>query len=143
MPGFVAQGVVEALDYDFRPYVEAHGTIKEPTDRQIAEFLEGVKEVIKSVQSGMPQDVDGDDPVALLRAMNDLDVEQVPQLMEKMAAVYAALCSGHPTAKQIAALPMRIRQVFFNWLQSEVLSPEVVTGGGKAQVRALPTVAAG
>jgi hypothetical protein len=47
MPGFKAQGVVEALDYDFNPYVAEKGTIPEPTDRQIAEFLSGMREVIK------------------------------------------------------------------------------------------------
>lgn len=145
MAGFKAEGVVEALDYDFRPYVNASGTIKEPSDRQIADFLATVKTVIKEAQEeggGLP-DVPGDDPAALLQAMDDLDPEIVTRLMAKMTSAYSALCSGKPTATQIASLPMRIRQVFFNWLQSEVMSPEVVTGAGSGQLKALPTAAAG
>jgi hypothetical protein len=138
MPGFQAEHIVEPLDYDFRPYVQAHGTIPEPTDKQIAAFLRGLKEVVDVVQADLPDDVSADDPAAVLKAMDNLDPEKTIEQMGKMADVYAGLCSGTPTAEQISALPMRIRSIFFNWLQSEVMSPEAATPAGNGQVRTLP-----
>jgi hypothetical protein len=41
------------------------------------------------------------------------------------------------------ALPMRIRTIFYRWLQEEVMSPEAVSGGGNAQVTTLRSAAAG
>ena len=49
MAGFQAEGVVEALDWDFNPYVKASGTIPEPTDTQIARFLAGLKAIPKEL----------------------------------------------------------------------------------------------
>lgn len=138
MAGFKAEGVVEALDWDFAPYVAARGTIPEPTDTQIAEFLTGIKAVVKEVQADIP-DMEATDPAALLQAMEDLDPAKTIEAVGKMCGVYAALCSGTPTAEQIQALPMRIRTIFFTWLQAEVMSPEVVSPGGNGQVRSLPT----
>jgi hypothetical protein len=33
---------------------------------------------------------------------------------------------------------MRVRSIFFNWLQGEVMAPEAVSPGGNGQVRNLP-----
>jgi hypothetical protein len=149
LPAFSAETVVEALDFTFAYKVgdEAvpgpSGVIKEPSDRQIAEFLQGIKDVVKSVEKDIPGGVPGDDPAALLQAADDLDPERVVSLMAAMADKYAALCSGFPSAEQILALPMRRRQGFFLWLQQEVMSPEAGPGAGRAQVIQLPRAAAG
>jgi hypothetical protein len=143
LAGFVAEGVVEPLAYDFKPYVKAEGVIPEPTDTQIAEFLRGIKAVFKDAQKDIPDDIDTDDPVAVLKAIDDLDPGAQVEAMQKMAEVYAALCSGTPTAKQISDLPMRVRSVFFNWLQGEVMAPEAATGAGNAQVTPLRGARAG
>ncbi len=143
MPGFVADGVVEALDWDFRPYVNAHGTIPEPTDKQIAAFLSGMKAVFKEAKADLPQDIDLEDPGMLLGAIDSLDPEVQIRAMSKVAVVYAALCSDTPTEQEISKLPMRVRTIFFNWLQQEVMAPEAATGGGKAQVSTLRTARAG
>lgn len=143
MAGFVAQGVVEPLDYDFNPYVNTKGTIPEPTDTQIAEFLRGIKTVIKDTQKDLPDKVNLDDPVAVLAAIDDLDPAAQVEAMNKMAEVYSALCSNTPTSGQLMKLPMRVRQIFFAWLQGEVLAPEAATGGGPAQVTHLHGARAG
>jgi hypothetical protein len=143
MPGFQAEGVVEALDWDFNPYVAAKGTIPEPTDAQIAAFLAGIKAVVKEVQSDLPADLDPSDPVALFAAMDSLDPAKTVEQMSAMCAVYSAACSGTPTAEQIAALPMRVRTIFFAWFQGEVMSPEAVSPGGNGQVTKLPVGRAG
>ncbi len=142
MPAFSAESVVEALDYSFLPYTDAKGTIREPTDKQIASFLSGVKKVVTQSELTLPN-VDPDNPASVMEALDDLDPEDVVSLMGKMAGLYADLCSGDPSKAQILALPMRVRQQFYVWLQGEVMSPEAGPGAGKAQVRALPRAVAG
>jgi hypothetical protein len=135
LPAFSAESVVEALDYSFLPYTDARGTIREPTDQQIAAFLTGVKKVVKESEDKLPSGVDPADPSSVMAALDDLDPEDMVSLMGKMAALYADLCSGDPSKAQILALPMRVRQQFFTWLQTEVMSPEAGPGAGKAQAR--------
>ena len=143
MAGFKAEGVVEPLDYDFRPYVKADGTIPEPSDKQIAEFLKALKALAKEVQEDLPTDIDMNDPSSLLGALDDLDPEVMEKLTGKMGGIYAALCTNTPTEKQITDLPPRIRTIFYNWLQQEVMNPEAATGGGNAQVTNLRGARAG
>jgi hypothetical protein len=133
MAGFKAEGVVEALDYDFRPFVNAHGTIPEPTDKQIAGFLQGFKDMAKEAEKELPTDIDTTDPAAMLAALDSLDSSVVEKMMGRMSEIFAALCNGTPSAEQIADLPMRVRSIFFNWLQTEVMSPEAVPGGGNVR----------
>ncbi len=142
MPAFSAESVVEALDYSFLPYTDAKGTIREPTDKQIASFLSGVKKVVTQSELTLPN-VDPDNPASVIEALDDLDPEDVVSLMGKMAGLYADLCSGDPSKAQILALPMRVRQQFFAWLQTEVMSPEAGPGAGKTQVRPQLRAAAG
>ena len=143
MPAFSAESVVEALDYSFLPYTDAKGTIREPGDRQIATFLTAIKKVIKESEDKLPATVDPASPASVLDALDDLDPEDVVSLMGKMAQLYSDLCSGEPSREQILALPMRVRQQFFAWLQTEVMSPEAGPGAGKAQVTQLRRAAAG
>lgn len=143
MPAFSAESVVEALDYSFLPYTDAKGTIREPTDKQIASFLTGVKKVVKESEDKLPQTVDPADPSSVMEALDDLDPEDMVSLMGKMAGLYADLCSGAPSKTEILTLPMRVRQQFFTWLQTEVMSPEAGPGAGKAEVRQLPRAVAG
>ena len=79
--------------------------------------------------------MDPDNPASVMDALDDLDPEDVVSLMGKMAGLYADLCSGDPSKAQILALPMRVRQQFFAWLQTEVMSPEAGPGAGRAQGR--------
>jgi len=142
LPAFSAESVVEALDYSFLPYTDATGTIREPTDKQIASFLSGVKKVVTQSELTLPN-VDPDNPASVMEALDGLDPEDVVSLMGKMAGLYADLCSGDPSKAQILALPLRVRQQFFTWLQTEVMSPEAGPGAGRAQVRQLPRAVAG
>jgi hypothetical protein len=143
LPAFSAESVVEALDFSFKPYTAAEGTIKEPSDKQIASFLTGIKKVVKESEAKLPSTVDASDPAAVMEALDDLAPEDVVSLMGKMAGLYADLCSGDPTKAQILALPMRVRQQFFTWLQTEVMSPEAAPGAGKTPVRPALRAAAG
>lgn len=144
MPGFNAATVVEALDWTFEPFVPgAKGTIKEPSDDQISQYLRDFKAMVSDVKGMVPDVAEDADPVDLMSALDDLDPEVVKDMAEKMAGIFAALCSGEPSRETILALPPRRRTMFYGWLQAEVMSPEAVPGGGNGQVRTLRSAAAG
>ena len=122
------------------------GTIREPNDRQIADYLGGYQQLVKEYRGQLPDElVAGGNPDvgAVLDAATDLDTEIVLKLNADIASLTAALCSGDPSKDDILGLPPRIRAMFCAWVQKEVMSPEAVPGGGKAQVKNLRSVAAG
>jgi hypothetical protein len=146
MAGFDSGTVVEPLDYTFEAHIKGcKGTIKEPTDRQLAEYLSGIKELVSSFKGQLPESlVQGStDITELMNAVEDLDPEVIIRFHEGMAGLFAALCSGEPDKATILKLPIRIRAVFYAWLQQEVMSPEAAPGGGSAQVVTMPRAAAG
>lgn len=147
MAGFDAATVVEPLDYTFEPHVKGvKGTIREPNDRQIADFLTGVKEIVKTLQAKLPEGFQASqdtDITSLMAAVDDLDPEVIVEFHAKMASLFAMLCSGEPSRENILKLPIRIRTVFYGWLQQEVMNPEAAPGAGSAQVVTLPRSAAG
>jgi hypothetical protein len=138
MAGFNAATVVEALDWDFHPYADANGTVQEPTDPQIRAFVDALAKLTESVRDKLPED-DGEPTAADIA----LALGNAIESHQEMAGIYAALCSGEPSAETLLALPMRIRVVFYSWLQQEVMSPEAAPGGGSAQVTTLRSAAAG
>lgn len=146
MAGFDAAHVVEPLDYTLRPHVDKAGTIREPTDRQIADYLAGYQRMLKEYREQLPDTlVAGGSPdiSAVLDAAAELDPEIVLKLNADVAALVAALCSGDPSKDDILGLPPRIRGMFLAWVQKEVMSPEAAPGGGSSQARTLRSVAAG
>lgn len=146
MAGFDAASVVEPLDYTLRPHVDKAGTIREPNDRQIADYLGGYQKLIRDYRGQLPdQLVAGVSPDigAVLDAATELDTEVVLKLNADVAALVAALCSNDPSKDDILGLPPRIRGMFCSWVQKEVMSPEAAPGGGRAQVRTLRSAAAG
>jgi hypothetical protein len=143
LPGFNAGTVVEALEWDFRPYVKATGTIAEPTDDQIAKFLNDLKALFESIKDKFPQDVDTTSMAEVAEAFDDLDASAVVDAHKDMAVIFSALCSGNPSPEMLLLLPMRVRSIFYGWLRQEVMSPEVAPGAGNAPVTTLRSAAAG
>lgn len=142
--GFDAATVASPLDWNFRPYTEAEGIIDEPTDKQIAAFMHEIKDTLKKVAGDIGgDDFDPENPLAMLAALDTLDLDKVTSIVADMAAPYSRLCSGHPTAAQINKLPMRRRQLFYAWLMREVMSPEAVPAAGMRPVSALPRAVGG
>lgn len=144
MAGFDASGVVEPLDYNFMPYIQAKGTTPEPSDARIEAFVKGLQEITKKYQGRLelPEDAQRN-PEALFAAMDNLDASAITEVAEEMAALYAELCSDQPSAHEIQSLPLRVRSKFFQYLQREVINPEADPGAGTAQVVHLRTAAAG
>jgi hypothetical protein len=138
--GFNSGTVVEPLDYDFTSHKGRKGVIKEPSDKQIAEYMTGIKVLVKTLQEKLPEGMVGATDLAitdLMSAVDDLDPEVVINFHQEMAGMFSRLCSGDPSKDELLALPIRIRVVFYAWLQREVMSPEVVPGAG-SNVTKLP-----
>jgi hypothetical protein len=133
LSGFSAANVVNALDYDFMPFVNESGTIQEPNDHLITGYIAGYKSLMNEVKEKVPTLGEDASQADVLAALEDLDPEIMMSVNQKMAQIYADLCQGKPSKQTIMALPPRIRNIFFAWLQGEVMDPEVVTGGGKQQ----------
>jgi hypothetical protein len=130
LPQFDAGSVVEGLECTLQPYSDFTGTIKEPNDQQVASFFKGLRDVAKEVRGQIPDDLDQDDANSVLDALNSMDIDVTVRFADEVAVIYSALCSGHPTKRQILAVPPRRRQAFYNWLQSEVMNPEAGGGAG-------------
>lgn len=145
MPQFDAGNVVEGLDYTFRPYVDSSGTITEPSDKQLGDFMSGLKKLMASGKDdiGLGKVSDPSDPQQMMAAIDDLEPDEFVRVMSEFARLHAELCGGHPSQADIMALPLRRRILFFGWLQGEVMSPEPAPGAGKAQVVNLRGAAAG
>jgi hypothetical protein len=134
VPGFNAATVVDPLEYTFRPHVDLDGIIKEPNDRQIADYMAGVKKLTKAIQEKLPAALVNPetDITEMFNAVEELDPEIVVEFHDGMAGIFAALCSGTPSKKQILQVPIRVRVMFYGWLQNEVMSPEAASGAGTA-----------
>lgn len=145
MAGFDAGALVEPLDYNFKPFCpEISGTVPEPSDKQIEAFLTRLKSIMesanKTIQGGQLSE---DDPDAFLEALSSLDPKMVIGTIRDMARAYAALCTNHPSFEDLMKAPMRVRILFFRWVQQEIFSPEAKTGAGTAVVSQLPHAVAG
>jgi hypothetical protein len=140
MPQFDVNGIVEGLECNLKPHADFEGLIPEPTDRQVGEFLAGLKDAMRESRekAATRQEVDVNDPEQVARAVDEMDPEEFVRTAEVMASLYSALCSGTPTKEQILSVPRRARLAFYRWVQGEVLNPEAVTPAGKTQDVTLP-----
>lgn len=148
MPKFEAANVVEPLTYDFRPYVDASGTIDEPSDKMVGVFMSEIQGITSGGlgRVGISQEdiaEAGDDPSKIMDAVAGLKPDEMVKVFADMAAAYAKLCDGKPSKAQLLKLPLRVRVLFFGWLQREVMSPEAAPPAGIAAVTPLPRAAGG
>jgi hypothetical protein len=151
MAGFTAAGIVEPLDYDFTAipgFAEFKGTIKEPSQPQVATYLKAARDEVKRITDSVNSADDGDASggtgvVAMLADMSFRAESLGPEALKRQAQFISALCSGSPSAAQLQKIPHRFMVAFVQWLSKEVLDPEAAAGAGNAQVLNLPSAAAG
>lgn len=148
MPKFEAASVVEPLNYDFAPYVAASGVIDEPNDRLVGTFMAGLQSLMKTGLGQMGLDAKdladaAEDPDKMMEAISGLQPDEYVKVMDQMADLHAKLCGGRPTKAQLLKLPLRVRVLFYGWLQREVMSPEAATPAGIAAVTPLQRAAGG
>lgn len=118
---FNAGQVVESLDFDFRPYVNAHGTIAEPTDDQVRKMNLALRDATLAVTG---QDVDPEDRAAMARAFGKLTDEQLRAMEAANVAAIAIVTGTAPAAGDLDGLPFRIKREFIKWLIRELNDPE-------------------
>lgn len=116
--GFVATEAVEELSYDFRPFVEAHGTIPEPTSKQVEAFRQAVGNTVAGLG------LDAED-----LQTGKIGFEQVGLLMDKAGEVEQGLLNAVADLTGIAnsvinKLPYRIQAAFSGYIVGEFLRPE-------------------
>lgn len=146
MPAFDAGAVIEALDWDFTAAgVKAKGTVPEPSDQMIGDFLDGIKKLYSGAkEGGLIPDLGTDpSPERMMEAVAKVTGAAYVTFMDALAGLFAALCSDHPGKTQLLALPLRVRVKFYAWMQNEVVNPEASPGAGIAELRSLPSAAAG
>ena len=158
MPTFNAGAYADALDWDFTEAgVKEKGTVPEPSDRKIGDFLDGLKKLYEGARAdGIAGDIPADaSPDQMLEAITALTGDKFVTFMADTAELFAELCGGvrdnatrkvvggKPSAGTLLKLPLRVRVGFYAWIQGQVVSPEVGPGAGIAAVRSLPSAAAG
>lgn len=140
--GFKAQDAVAALEWNFRPFVDASGTSPEPSDQAINRFRRRYFRVIEAIKGeGMAalqkMEESADQPVAPAVTLRDglatmeafltepdADFEKLQEVTAEISKAVAEVCSDSPNFEQIEALPSRPRQMFFGWIVGQLLLPE-------------------
>lgn len=138
---FVLEQVVEALDYDFRPKVDSHGTIPEPSDIQIDRFMKRYYSLMSGVaratetqkvleeSEALTEDAAEDEPKSIMDAIDawetlDVNTPEAQRISEKLAEVLADVCSNTPSKEDILALGTLGRKAFTQWILGELLDPK-------------------
>lgn len=146
MPAFDAGDVLESLDWDFtKAGVKAKGTIPEPTDHQIGQFLDGLKALYTDAKaSGLDLDLaENATPEQMMDTLAQVTGEKFEKFLAALAGLFAELCSDKPSKEQLLGLPLRVRVKFYGWVQGEVVRPEAETGAGNVVAMSPRSAAAG
>ena len=145
MPQFDASSIVEPIHVRLMPYADFDDDIREPSDKQLGEFLSALQKLMGSgglaamgITGGV---IDTSDPEAMMAAVQDLEPDKFVEVMTGLADMHSKLCSGRPTRAQILAVPVRRRFALFAYLQGEVMSPEPAPAAGGPQLTVLPRAA--
>jgi hypothetical protein len=157
MASFNAGGVVEPLKYDFgavKGFEGCQGIIEEPSSAQVRGYTHAAEaelrrlsaEITKAQAATDEADADGAMPAevsAVLEVMVFRAISLSPDALARQCKMLSALCSGTPSAAQLAKLPHRILAAFAKWISKEVLDPEDLPGDGSGQVLSLASPLAG
>lgn len=117
-------GVYGTLRYDFKKFGGVQGVIPDPSDEQIETFMRNMRDTAK--EFGQDESVDPDSMSAeeLQELMEDEAALQIKEAQVKISGLVGDLCSSSPSADELLALPLRVRQGFMRWLQGKLLDPE-------------------
>lgn len=134
MPLFDAGSVVEPIHVRLMPFAEFDADIREPSDKQLGEFLAGIRTLMGGgALAAMGLDgaeIDTRDPDAMMTALDALEPGKFVEVMTELAELHSKLCSGKPSRSQILSVPIRRRMALYAYLQGEVMSPEPVPAAG-------------
>jgi hypothetical protein len=108
MTGFKASEAVPELAYDFRPFVEAHGVVPEPSQPAMKQF----SKAMNAVYGGRT-----------IEEVAKLPYEEQEALGDATKPLVADLCNGHPSLDELENLPFRPLNAFVGWLMGSFQNP--------------------
>jgi len=124
---FVLEDELDALNYDFRPYVDSHGVIPEPSSTQIKELQAAMRSALRPALENLAVDADTADVKQLLTALAEPtkdDIRKAEKAEKAIVQAIADCCSGTPSVEDLTDLPWRAQQMFIGWLSGVLLNPE-------------------
>lgn len=127
MPNFNIADELEDLTYDFRPYVDAHGVVPEPTETMIKNFRKAMRKNIGDHLEKIATEEDPKKKQELVKAAvqdGSISEESMDKKIDAMYAAVARVCQNEPSYDQIKGLPWRGQRVFVGWVIGKLLSPE-------------------
>ena len=125
---FDATEDVDPLEFNFAPYADAKGVVPEPSEAQVAAFYVGLS---SNMERALGKDrmagVDPTDPLSMADLLQSLTEEDQAKLGDSLLELHANVCGGEPSREHIAALPFRLRRMFYGavqgWLRPEGWKP--------------------
>lgn len=148
--GFKAQGAVPALEWDFRPYVDASGVSPEPSGTAMFTFQQNYTNAVQAAKrqtlsrgalADQKTERSADEMREELQKWASYSFEEAieesgqllesivgtkyaQELIERIAGLIDELTGGCPNRQQILDLPGRIRSTYIGWFVGEVSNPE-------------------
>jgi hypothetical protein len=131
--GFQAADAVVALDWDLRPYVDAHGTVPEPSQAKLDAYAKAMLGVFAEMGLDLPATASEEDIEQALtrhlaegKTITELgpEVQRMHEAIRKRRIAAASkVCGGSPTVAQITQLPPRVREAFLGWVAGFAADP--------------------
>jgi hypothetical protein len=131
-------GEFGVLRYDFKKFGGVQGVINDPSDEMIEAFLTRMRELAKQYggDEKTPEELDAMGSDDLADYLDGQDKVNIVAIQKEMAGATSALCGGTPSAEDLLALPLRVRQRFQRWLSERLLNPESeASDGGVSPLR--------
>lgn len=135
---FVLSDYLEELKYDFRPYVDVHGVIPEPSEETIDQFRRKINRMMTEVrifagnlEKAQEGKTDKQRKTIVAMAMRAKQMsekqraEKANDLKRQMREAISELCSGTPSAEDLAKMPYRGQMAFAGWLVGVFSSPKL------------------
>lgn len=140
MTKFDAGSVLEPLDYDFTKFGGRKGTVPEPDEVVLTEFLRQLAEITNAIAKehfDLPDDITREELFVKAQELTTKDI--LPELSAALTKLYSeVLCQGNPPVEELNRLPLRIRGEFFKWIVEQT-RPEFF---GAASTRRAPVLRA-
>ena len=131
--GFAASGAVAPLEWDLRPYIDAHGVTPEPSQAKLDAYSTTMMGLFDQFDLDLPataseRDIDAALTGAVLdgKSMSEAAPELAKlreQITKTRVKAACGVCSGKPTIEQVSKLPPRLRESFLGWVAGWAADP--------------------
>jgi hypothetical protein len=149
--GFKAEEATSKLEWDFRPYLDAHGVSPEPSGTALWVFQQNWTNISNAARrtavsraamlDQQDKEKSKDEIAAELADWAAMDWEQavkatgdlmsglygevnLDELHGRLAAQADSVTGGCPSQEQIMGLPGRVRAAYLGWFAGELTDPE-------------------